>query len=88
MEGPLAYDYPRNSGATLGLYLLSGKTSCRKFSWSIEAANFSNRSEIWQEPRQQRCRDACQIADGYDHFNIQSLGFETSRDLAVRRLAG
>ena len=48
--------------------------------------NFSNRSEIWQVPRQRCCRGACQISERYDHCNIQSRGFETSRDLAVRRL--
>ena len=40
----------------LGLYSLSGRTSYRKFLWSLEAARFgvgfSNRSEIWQAPRQ------------------------------------
>ena len=39
-----------------------------------------------KSPRQQRCRDACQIAERYDHYNIQSRGFETSRDLSIRRL--
>ena len=48
--------------------------------------NFSNRSEIWQVPRQHCCRGACQISELYDHCNIQSRGFETSRDLVVRRL--
>ena len=33
----------------------------------------------WQAPRQQRCRDACQISERYDHYNIQSRGFKTSR---------
>ena len=72
----------------LGLYLLSDKTSYRKISWSLEDSSlgFSNRSEIWQAPRQQRCRDACQISEGYDRYKIQSRSFETSRDLAVRRL--
>ena len=46
----------------------------------------TNHSEIWQVPRKQRCRDACQISEQYNHYNIQSHGFETSRDLAVRRL--
>ena len=41
--------------------------------------NFSNRSEIWQVPRQRCCRGACQISERYDHCNIQSRGFETSR---------
>ena len=28
----------------------------------------------------------CQISERYDHDNIQSHGFESSRDLTVRRL--
>ena len=33
------------------------------------------------------CRAAsCQISERYDHYNIQSHGFEASRDLVVRRL--
>ena len=34
---------------------------------------------------EQRCRDACQISERCDHSNMQSRGFETSRNLAVRR---
>ena len=30
--------------------------------------------------------DACQISERHDHYNIRSRGFETSRDLGVRRL--
>ena len=71
------------------VYSLSGRTSYRKISWSLEAArfslDFSNRSWIWQTPGQQRCRDACQISERRDRYNIQSRGFETSQDLAVRR---
>ena len=51
--------------------------------WDLE---FSNRSEIWIAHRQQCCRDACQMSGGCDDYNIQSRGFEASRDLAVRRL--
>ena len=46
----------------------------------------SNRSEIWLISRQQHCRDTSQISERYDHYNIRSRGFETSRNLAVRRL--
>ena len=35
-------------------------------------------SEIWQTPRQHRCRDACQISDQYDDFNTSSRGSEIS----------
>ena len=45
--------------------------------------DFSNRSVIRQARRQQRCREACQISERYDHYNIGSRGFETSRDLTV-----
>ena len=47
--------------------------------------DFSNHSTIWQAPRQQRYQDACQISERYVQYNIQSRGFETSRDLGVRR---
>ena len=71
-----------------GLYSLSGKTSYRKISWSLEAAkfgfDFSDRSEIWQAPSQQGCRG--QITERYDHYNIQSRSFETSKHLGVRCL--
>ena len=46
--------------------------------------DISNRSEIWQAPRQQRCQDVCQISDRYDYYSNQSRGFEISRDLSVR----
>ena len=45
--------------------------------------DFFNHSEIWQAPRQQRCRDACQISKRYDH-NSQSDGFEISRHFTLR----
>ena len=68
-----------------GLYWLSGWTSYRKISWNISeprdsGLDFSNRSEICQAPR-----DVCQMLEWYDPYNIQSRGFETARDLAVRR---
>ena len=47
---------------------------------------FSDRSEIWQAPRQHCCRCACQISKRCDNLNYQSRGFETSRDLEIRRL--
>ena len=48
--------------------------------------DFSNRFEISQAHRQQRCRDACQISEHCGYYNPQFRGFETSRDLAGRRL--
>ena len=48
----------------------------------------SDRSEIWQAPRQQGCRIACQISKRCDNLNYQSRGFEISRDLTIRRLIG
>ena len=44
---------------------------------AISGSDFSNRSEIGQVPGQQRCRDACQISERYNHCNTQSRGFET-----------
>ena len=62
-----------------GFYSLSGRTSYRNISWSLEAAWFAFDFS-------KSCWDACQISEEYDHYNIQSRGFETSRDLAVRCL--
>ena len=45
---------------------------------------FSNSSQIKQAPRQQRCRDACQISERCDHHSSKSCGFDNFRDLAVR----
>ena len=73
-----------------GLHSPSGRMSYRKIWRCLEAPrfgfNFSNGSEVWQAPRQQRCRDARQISERYDHCNIQSRGFETSRNLTVRSI--
>ena len=46
---------------------------------------FSNSPDIWQTPWHQRCRDAWQISERNDHYNIQFRGSET-RDLLVRPL--
>ena len=46
----------------------------------------SDRSEIYQAPRQQGCRSACKISKRCDNLKYQSRGFETSRDLTIRRL--
>ena len=78
-------------------------TSCAQFQYPIRRLivrshkvskprylylELSGRSEIWQTPRQQGCRGACQISKRYDNLNYQSRGFETSRDLTIRRLIG
>ena len=47
--------------------------------------DFSNGSDIWQASQQQRCRDSCQISELYSHHNIQSHGFEPSRDLVIKK---
>ena len=44
-----------------------------------------DRFDIWQAPRQQCCRGACQISKRWDNSNYQSCVFETSRDLTIRR---
>ena len=46
------------------------------------------RFEIWQAPRQQCCRGACQIAERSDNSKYKSRGFETLRDLTIRRRIG
>ena len=65
-----------------GFYSLSGKTSYRQISWSLEATRIVFRllqsSKIWQAHRQQRYRDTCQISERFGNF-MQSRVFETSR---------
>ena len=46
------------------------------------------RFEIWQAHRQQCCRSACQISERSENSKFISRGFETSRDLTIRRLFG
>ena len=71
----------------LGLYSLCGLTSFRKTPWGLEAAIFGFRifQSLGNSHRQRRCRDACQISERYDHYNIQSRCLETWRDLMERR---
>ena len=47
--------------------------------------DFSNCSEIWVAPRQQRCQDACEISERCEYYNTQSSPFEAAQDLALRR---
>ena len=53
--------------------------------WYFE---LSYRFEIWQAHRQQCCRSACQISERSKNSKYKSRGFETSRDLTIRRLFG
>ena len=48
----------------------------------------SNRPGIWQAPRQHCCRGSSQISTRCDNSNHQYRGFETTRDLTIRRLIG
>ena len=71
----------------LGLYALSGKTSDRQISWSLEAARFGFRllHSPWNLTGTSAA--ALQISERCDNSNIQSRGFETSRDLVVKGLS-
>ena len=46
-----------------------------------------HRFEIRQAPGQE-CSQACQISERYDDFKHHSCGFQTSRDLTIRRFNG
>ena len=48
----------------------------------------SDRSEIWQAFRQHCWRCACKMSKRYENLKYQSRGFDTSRDLTIRRLFG
>ena len=41
-------------------------------------------SKIWQAPRQQGCRGACQISKWCHNLSYQSSSYETSQDLSIR----
>ena len=71
----------------LGLDALSGKTSYRQISWSLEAARFGFRllHSPWNLTGTSAA--ALQISERCDNSNIQSRGFETSRDLVVNGLS-
>ena len=60
----------------------SGKTPYCKISWGLEAARFGFRffQLLWN------LTGTCKTSKRYNHYNIQSRGFETARDLAIRRL--
>ena len=73
-----------------GLYSLNGRTSYRKMLWSLESARcwFRLFQSLWNSTgiSAALCRGACQISERCNYYNIQSRGFETSRNLAERRL--
>ena len=48
----------------------------------------SRRFEIWQVLWQPCCCGACQVSERSDNSKYKSRGFETLRDLTVRRLVG
>ena len=74
-----------------GLSSLSGRTSCRQIScrqvskprdWMLK---WSCCSDIWQAYRQCCCRCACKISERVEKSKPEYRGFDTSRDLVVRR---
>ena len=67
-----------------GLYSLSGKTSYRQISWSLEAARLGVIMIV--SLSNLTGRDACYISEQSEKSKPESRSFETSRDFAVRRL--
>ena len=83
----------RGHGVTLGLYSLSGRTSYHKISLSIEAARvgFKLFQSLWNLTGTSaapllRCLSNCRASRPLKHPISRLRDFETSRDLAVRRL--
>ena len=81
---------PSDEARTQGLLLLSGRTSYRQISWSLEATRdrvlwWWHDSEIWQATLQGLCRGACQSSERLEKSKPESGAFETLRGLAVRR---
>ena len=57
----------------------------RTWHFPFPGLDLSNRSDIWRALQQQHYRDACQISERYDNYDIKCRCFKTSRDLAVTR---
>ena len=68
-----------------GLNSLSGRTTNRKISRPWDSG-LDLTIALKPERHLSSSATACKISERYDHYNMQSRGFETSRDLAVRRL--
>ena len=69
--------------ATISRLIARSRGVSKPRDWWFE---LSHRYEICQAPRQQCCRDACQILERSNNSKYQCRGFETSRDLTIRRL--
>ena len=52
--------------------------------WRHCDVDFFSHPKIWQASWQQP-RNACEISERYDHYNIQSCGFKTSRHEILRQ---
>ena len=69
---------------------ISDTTSYHEMLWVLKPRDLNlelpDRSEIWQAHRQKCCLCACQISKRWDDLKGESRGFETSRDLMIRRL--
>ena len=94
---PLGNDHPLiNGSAPAERYHTLNTTVSRfwagmVFHWTVYIGHWQMLicvEETWKHVVhwQQRCRDACQILERCEHFNIQPRGFESSRDVTVRRL--
>ena len=72
---------------TQGLYSLSGKTSYRQISLSLEATKLDVMMivSLWNVTGISMARVACQISERLENFKPESRGFKTAQDLAVRR---
>ena len=66
---------------TISLIVRSRKVSKQRDFW----LELHRRSEIWQAYRQECCRCASQISKRCDNSSYWSRGFETARDLTIRR---
>ena len=85
------YMYMTITGATIlqGFYSLSGKTSYHKSHEVSQPRDLMlwllYHSEFWLVPRQPCCWGARKILERLEKSKPESRGFESSRDLAVRR---
>ena len=77
------------TGGKEGIYIWitrprhSGPLYTKPLEWILK---WSYRSVIWHTSRQRCCRGECQMSERFEKSKLASCGFESSRDVAIRRL--
>ena len=77
---PIVWFKPLGTGILGFLYSLSCKASCRKISWSLEAARLDSIMIVSQSC----CQGGCRFSEWLETYKHDSRGFVTWRDLQCK----